>query len=94
METVLPFLIQICSGVIVCITLGIVSKSVDLGILGNILAGVIGGGVGGAVLGYVNPYMLYIEGSIGLPGSLFDVLFGSIAGAAVLLVVGSIRKRI
>ena len=65
---------------------GLLFKKVSLGIMGNTLAGLVGGGLGAQVL---QAYPL-----AALPGVIGYVLFGGIGGAALMIVLGQIRRSV
>ncbi len=84
METLVPFLIQLASGVVGGLIAGIIFKKISLGPIGNSLAGLVGGGLGGQMVG--------MAAVIGLDGIIADVLAGGFGGGGLMVVIGLAKK--
>jgi hypothetical protein len=92
METWLPIIIQILSGLAGGNAAGAAMKNQSLGTIGNSIAGLIGGGLGGQLL----PLLGVLAGGGGMDTAAVagDVASGGAGGAALMAIVGMIKNAL
>jgi len=83
MELLIPFLINLVSGIAGGNLVAAFLKKISLGVMGNTLAGLVGGGVAGQLLE-----------SAGGGGAVAESIAGVIGGAVFTAIVGVIRKYV
>ena len=99
MESFIPIIVQLLSGVVGGNVAGAAMKNFSLGTIGNSVVGILGGGLGGQIL-----RMFGIETGIGaemgaVGGMDIEALLGSIAaggvgGGTLLAFIGIVKKGI
>ncbi len=84
METLLPIIINLVSGVVGGNVAGALLKNLSLGTAGNSIAGILGGGIGGQLLSAL--------GAGGLDGIVGQLASGGVGGAVLMMVIGLLKQ--
>jgi hypothetical protein len=92
METWLPIIIQLISGVAGGNAAGAAMKNQSLGTIGNSIAGLIGGGLGGQLLALLGVFAG--GGGMDTAAVAGDVASGGAGGAALMAIVGIIKNAL
>jgi uncharacterized membrane protein YeaQ/YmgE (transglycosylase-associated protein family) len=92
MGNLLPLIIQLISGAVGGNIAGSAMKNYNLGTLGNSIAGIVGGGIGGQLLGLLG--LAVAGGGLDLTGIISSIASGGVGGAALMVIVGLIKKAL
>lgn len=93
METWLPIIIQLISGVAGGNAAGAAMKDQSLGTVGNSIAGLIGGGLGGQLLTLLG-VIAAGAGSMDTGGIAGNIASGGTGGGALLAIVATIKQAL
>ncbi len=90
MESLLPLIIQLVSGVVGGNAAGALMKKFSMGTIGNSIVGILGGGIGGSLLG-----MLGVStgtGGMDIGSILGSIGSGAVGGGVLMAVIGMIKN--